>query len=98
MQWFRVIACCAWIVLALAVAAVQGQEKKVAGKGIDAATIAAFEKLGAVYGGVYGGWVQEDGARVYLATRFREGRKHAKKGLPGFHFAKFPRAKLPDVA
>jgi hypothetical protein len=34
------------------VSANQPQEKKSAGKGIDPATVAAYEKLGATYGGL----------------------------------------------
>ena len=53
---------------------------------IDPATLAAYEKLG----GVYGGMKPEYG-------HFEAGREHAENGLPGFHFANFPKEKLPAV-
>src|SRR5262249_4033024 len=73
--------------LALLSAGVQGQEKKPEGKGIDAATVAAYEKLGAKYGG----WGKAD-------DTFQPGQKYAESGLPGFELRTFPEGKLPDVA
>jgi hypothetical protein len=61
-----------------------------ADKGIDAATVAAYEKEGARYGG----WVKHE-----RGTFFHPGRDAAEKGLPGFTFdGGFPYSKLPDVA
>ena len=57
---------------------------------IDPATVAAYEKLGAVYGG----YVQTDDSFFI----FREGRENAEKGVPGFRFKQTPRGKLPEVA
>jgi hypothetical protein len=59
-------------------------------QGIDAATVAAYEKLGAVYGG----WEKNETGTIW----FQPGREHAEKGLPGFRFAIFPQARLPEVA
>jgi internalin A len=68
--------------------AFQGQVKKSPAKGIDAATVAAYEKLGAVYGG----WTKSN-------LGFQIGQKHAEEGLPGFAFFEtFPKVKLPEVA
>ena len=50
MQWFYTNASCVALA-ALVAAPAHGQEKKAVGKGIDPATVAAYEKLGAIYGG-----------------------------------------------
>jgi internalin A len=76
-------------VFAMSATAVQGQEKQAAGKGIDAATVAAYEKLGAKYGG----WVVNTNSKA-----FYPGQQHAEKGMPGFFLRPFPNTKLPDVS
>lgn len=59
-------------------------------KGIDPATIAAYEKLGAEYGGCQ---------NAAIFGSFGVGPKLAEQGIPGFRFKKkFPNAKLPEVA
>src|ERR1043165_6598772 len=68
---------------------VSGQAKKSQGKGIDVETVAAYEKLGAVYGG----WIDKEGNRG-----FEPGQKHAEDNLPAFQFRQLPTSKLPDVA
>src|SRR5437762_597432 len=75
--------------LGLSAAGMQAQEKKAAAKGIDRATVAAYEKLGAVYGG----WVIRDDEWGFL-----KGEKSAEAGLPGFAFSAFPKSELPEVA
>ena len=73
----------------LVLTATQGHSQETrAGTDIDAATIAAYEKLGAFYGAM---GTDRD-------PIFREGAEHAKKGVPGFRFRTFPAAKLPQVA
>src|SRR5580765_529639 len=59
-----------------------------AGKGIDAATVAAYEKIGAEYGG----WVKSEQGPV-----FQPGRAKAESGLPGFRFRTFPKETMPPV-
>src|SRR4051812_5856537 len=82
------VSCTAW--LALSATAAHGQEKKVLSKGIDAVTIAAYEKLGAEYGG----WPKDS-----VSGDFQPGRKQAEGGLPGFRFNyTFPKTNLPEVA
>jgi hypothetical protein len=57
----RTLACTAAVLLALlAEARGQGTDKP-ADKGIDPATVAAYEQLG----GVYGGWVECDAGRYF---------------------------------
>ena len=91
MKWLRCNVLCGTLVwLAFCAAVAQGQEKKLAKKGIDAETIAAYEKLGAVYGA----FTKDENT----STFFMPGHKYADKGLPAFAFAKFPQAKLPEVA
>src|SRR5262249_53510022 len=54
---------------------------------IDSDTIAAYEKLGAVYGGIHtfpAGWIQ-----------FEPGKEAAAKHLPGFRFSSLPAGELP---
>src|SRR5258708_4870904 len=91
MTWLRMtcLTCTAFLVLSGAV--VQAQEKRATGKGIDAATVAAYEKLGAEYGG----WVKED-----AFFSFKPGRKRAEDGLPGFRiYGPLPiTGTLPEVA
>src|SRR5690349_2837153 len=84
MNAFR-ISVCLLCVSALSTPA-YGQDKKSAGKGIDPATVAAYEKLGAVYGG----W--RDGKIV-----FERGPAAAAAGLPGFRFPADFKGKLPKV-
>src|SRR5579862_7561801 len=55
-------------------------------KGIDAATVAAYEKLGAIYGGY-------DSSHFFQA-----GRDQAENGMPIFRIHTFLKAKLPEVA
>ena len=56
-------------------------------KRIDAATVAAYEKLGAEYGG----W------QIDSQHTFQLGLKDPEKGWPAFRFKTFPTAKLPEV-
>src|ERR1017187_1790275 len=77
------------VLLALSAPSALGKEKQPAGKGIDAATVAAYEKLGAEYGG----WVKTE-----YGFRFQAGRDHAEKGLPGFRFVNVFPMELPEVA
>jgi len=60
----------------------QAGNKEEPPRGIDAATVAAYEKLGAIYGG----WVKRESG----AIGFQPGRDQAEKGLPGFRFGIFP--------
>ncbi len=80
--------CGGLVLLALSVASVHGDEPKATGKGIDAETVAAYEKLGADYGG----WVKQE------SLQFQTGRDAAERGLPGFRFYSNPITKLPQVA
>jgi hypothetical protein len=73
--------------LTLATGHLQAQEVKKATKRIDAATIAAYEKLGARYGGL----VEDRG------TVFRWGQAAADEGIPAFSFGTEPRSNLPDA-
>jgi Leucine-rich repeat (LRR) protein len=57
-------------------------------QGIDPATVAAYERLGAIYGTM----------GPLPALDFHIGRDQAEKGLPGFRFLFAPPAKLPQVA
>jgi len=57
-------------------------------QGIDPATVAAYEKLGAIYGTM----------GTITAPDFRIGRDQAEKGLPGFRLGSIPQSKLPEVA
>jgi hypothetical protein len=66
----------------------QSQEKKSAKTRIDDATVVAYEKLGAEYGG----WVKSG-----LARFFQAGRDSAEKGVRGFRFRNFSKGKLPEV-
>src|SRR5438067_456040 len=75
--------------LTLSAAGMQAQEKKAAAKGIDRPTVAAYERLGAVYGG----WVIRDDEWGFL-----QGERSAEEGLPGFAFSAFPKSELPQVA
>lgn len=69
-------------------ASLHAQDKQPPRKGIDAETVAAYARRGAVYGG----WPKSD-------EDFKEDQKNAEEGLPGFRFtATFPTDKLPDVA
>jgi hypothetical protein len=77
------------VLLALSAASVHGQATKAPAKGIDAETVAAYEKLGAVYGG----WRNN-----VPMTWFLGGREKAEQGLPGFRFDALPNSKLPAIA
>ena len=68
---------------------VVGQDKQTTDKGIDAVTAAAYQKLGAIYGG----WPENQNG-------IQGGEKHAEAGPPGFRFlsGKFPKTKLPYVS
>ncbi len=57
-------------------------------KGIDPVTVAAYERLGATYGG----WAKGD-----PSFGFQAGRRFAEEGLPGFRFAVYPKEKPPNV-
>jgi hypothetical protein len=81
MRRLQVLAC---------VVAVVGSAARAHGQGIDAATVAAYEKLGAKYGG----WINREGF-----LEFEAGRQNAERGLPGFNFHDAPiPTKLPQVA
>jgi hypothetical protein len=54
---------------------------------IDGDTIAAYEKLGAEYGGI----------KIALWIDFTKGKEAAAKELPGFHFAALPDGGLPGL-
>jgi hypothetical protein len=73
--------------LTLSLAAAQSKPRKV--EGIDARTVAAYEKLGAVYGGVVQG---RSGFH-----EFEEGKEAARKGLAGFRFKSLADGKLPSL-
>jgi Leucine-rich repeat (LRR) protein len=88
MNWSRAKVCCLGLAfLTLSAVPVHGQEKQPVGKGIDGATVAAYEKLGAVYGSM-----------IERYPDFEAGRARAENGLPAFRFKTFPKAKLPEVA
>jgi len=90
MPSLRVNAFCVCLLLALLSAnSAHSQGKKSAAKDIDAATVAAYEKLGASHGWLLKGDIFGFG---FLPTRENE-----KKLLPGFCFKTFPKAKLPEV-
>ena len=77
------------VLLALLASSALGQDKQTAGKKIDAATICAYEKLGAKY------------IRRAAGSRFYSHGSDSidmTKGIPAFEFREFPNAKLPDVA
>jgi hypothetical protein len=76
------------LVLCACVPAASGQDKKPAGKGIDADTVAAYQKLG----GKYGGWYSGGPYYFFSAGSFPE------NAIPGFTFAAAPKDKLPVVA
>jgi Leucine-rich repeat (LRR) protein len=117
MTWLRTKAFCGCLVLlALSACNREGQQQpdpapprrvtvRPAYQGLDAATVAAYEKLGATYGTMRTGNVPFNVPfRPGLAQaetynfQFRAGRNPAEKGLPGFRFRSFPQAKLPEVA
>lgn len=58
------------------------------GVGIDAPTIAAYQKIG----GIYGGWHPKEPFQD-----FQPGANNAEEGLPGFQVFKFPVADYPPV-
>src|SRR4051794_32080896 len=64
---------------------VQGHD----GKTVDPDTVAAYERLGATYGGLVKG---------PFRTNFVAGRSAAGRGLPAFQFKGIPKDQLPDVA
>jgi Leucine-rich repeat (LRR) protein len=95
MTWLRTKAFCGCLVL-LALSACNRDGQKAGSEaprvpvrpvyqGLDAATVAAYEKLGAIYG------------TMGTVAPFRKGREKEEKGLPGFRFLSFPKAKLPEV-
>ena len=87
MKWFRKKTLgVSLLLLTLSATCAVGQDKKPAAKEIDAATIAAYEKLGAEY-------VRWE--KFYLYAQVPE---TAHEGLPDFQFRGFPEGKLPDVA
>ena len=59
------------------------------GRHVDPATVAAYEKLGGVYGGMFDRYPE-----------FRPGRDQAEEGFPAFRFEKFPKKgpPLPNAA
>ncbi len=65
-------------------------------KEIDAGTITVYKKLGAEYGG----WIQWDSASPlsFVSESERADYDYPPSVLPGFHFRKFPQARLPRVA
>lgn len=76
------------VMLVLAATPARGQQKTPAAKEIDAATIAAYEELGAEY------------RRPVIVPGYARDSEHEarKSGLPGFVFRNPPLPKLPDVA
>jgi hypothetical protein len=113
MTWLRTKAFCGCLVLlALSACNREGQQQpdpapprrvtvRPVYQGLDAATVAAYEKLGATYGTMPTGYVPFrpglDQPETYK-FQFRAGRNPAEKGLPGFRFRFIPQAKLPEVA
>src|SRR5947209_8175992 len=89
MKSLRLLNCVSGIAL-FALAAAPAQEKQAVGKGIDAATVAAYEKLGATYGG----WEKHKFGFVV----FKPGQVATVEGLPGFRFTSRPKAKLPAIS
>ena len=85
MTSLRTLACGGWIVLFAIAAGAQAQEKQLVGKGIDPATVDAYEKLGATYG------IGVDS----LIFSFQES---ASRSLPSFKFRSDPKELLPDVS
>ncbi len=79
---------CLFLLGLLAIPA-QGRETKTAARGVDAATVAAYESLGAVYGG----WDKKT-----PLTQFLPGREQAEKGVPIFRFTRPLPPRLPEVA
>src|SRR5579862_8275367 len=59
-------------------------------KGIDPATVAAYEEIGGIYGGFSA--TPDD-----FGSYFHAGRDYAENGLPGFRFLAFPATALPKV-
>ena len=88
MRTMLAILCLGWFVVALPAVPIPDEAKR---GPIDPETIAAYEKLGAVYGGF--------DVSVYGYPEFFPGKEAATKRLPGFQFAKLPAAlpKLPPV-
>jgi len=80
---------CGWIFLFACAVATPAQERKPEGRGIDPASVAAYEKLGATYGGLVDG---------VFGFYFQEGPAAAATGLPTFQFQRDPKAKLPTVS
>jgi hypothetical protein len=66
----------------------QAQQKKAAGKGIEAATVTAYMDLGATYGGF-----ETNGE----TSSFAGGAPDLKRMQPGFFFPRMPKGKLPPV-
>lgn len=71
----------------------QPGKEKTQFKGIDAATVAAYEKLGAQYGA----WVTKRFPTGYQLVEFEPGSKHAENLLPVFLMKSLPE-NLPQVA
>ena len=90
MQSLRNLLLCGWVGVFGFATATPAQEKKPAEKGIEPAIVAAYEKIGAKYGGLVKG-------EFDVAPSFQEGRAAAEKGLPGFFFKSGPKSKLPAV-
>jgi hypothetical protein len=67
-----------WLWLPLALPPAHGQPGAKKAEGVDASTVAAYEKLGGVYGGV----VKDR----FGSPRFEAGKEAASQGLPGFRF------------
>ena len=88
MKTLSVLLQTAFVVLLTSVG--RAQDNQTTRKGVDLAIIAAYESLGATYGslGEYG----QDGF-----VRFTPAQEAAKTGLPGFHFFREPKKKLPDA-
>src|SRR5438874_2621672 len=75
--------------LPLMVQAADAQPKAEKAEGIDARTVAAYQKLGARYGGVV--------KRRSGFPQFNEGKEAARKGLPGFRLSSLADGKLPRL-
>src|SRR5438045_625564 len=89
MKSLRTLTCGALIIFFTFAAECQGQEQKSMGKGIDPATVAAYETLGATYGGV---------VRGRFGYHFIVGPESAQRNLPAFQFKTYLDAKLLDAS
>ena len=87
MKSVGVSACGGWFFV-FAFAGTQAQETKPLHKGVDPATVAAYEKLGAAYGAMT---KTRSRSKTFLV-----GTEIAQGDLPAFKFKHGPKAKLPN--